>query len=212
MLSDQKQRFKMPEPQPHPAQRILGTVIELLESASYDGLQLRDVARQAHIGLGTIYKLFSSREDLIVSAIEYWMDTNTFSKLTPPGPNETLSDGLMRVFRNLFQPWERDPWMLKAFYRARSGPGGERLQLQGADAIVPLTQAVLEEGDPQYTRDIGVVLAAVAHGVMARFVAGEIDVTEMLPIIERAVFRLTANNEPLAKQASRGNTRKNSGR
>jgi TetR/AcrR family transcriptional regulator, cholesterol catabolism regulator len=210
MLSDQKQRFKMPEPTPHPTQRIIDTVIELLESEGYEGVQLRDVARQARIGLGTIYKLFSSREDLIVSAIEYWMDTNTFSQLATPAPNETLYDGLMRVFKNVFEPWERNPWMLKAFYRARSGPGGERLQLQGADAIVPLTQAVLEEGDPHYTRDIGAVLASVAHGVMARFVAGEIDVTEMLPTIERAVYRLTANNQPLAKQARPGKPRKNS--
>jgi AcrR family transcriptional regulator len=208
MLSAEKRRFQMPDPVPHPAQRILGAVIELLESGGYDAVQLRDVARRSRVGLGTIYKLFSGRDDLIVSAIEHWMDTNTYAELTPPFGGETLYDGLMRVFRNVFEPWERNPWMLRAYYRARSGPGGERLQLQAADAIVPLSRAVLADGDPEYVTDVGVILTSVAHGVIGRFAAGDIDVTEILPTLERAVVRLTTDNAPLARQMRRRTTRR----
>jgi TetR/AcrR family transcriptional regulator, cholesterol catabolism regulator len=202
MLSDEKRRFQVPDPEPHPAERILDVVIEMLQSGGYDTVQLREVARSARIGLGTIYKLFPTRDDLIVTAIEHWMDTNTYVELGQPVPHETLYDGLMRVFRYVFEPWERSPRMLEAFNRARSGPGGERLQLQGANAIVPVMRTVLERGDPAYVEDVGVVLTSVSHGLIARFAAGEIDIAEILPTLERAVFRITTNNEPAARATS----------
>jgi TetR/AcrR family transcriptional regulator, cholesterol catabolism regulator len=202
MLSDEKRRFQLPDPEPHPAERILDVVIEMLESGGYDAVQLREVARKARIGLGTIYKLFPTRDDLVVTAIEHWMDIHTYAELGQPVPGETLYDGLMRVFRDVFEPWERSPRMLKAFHRARSGPGGERLQLQGANAIVPVMRAVLEGGDPVYVEDLGAILTSVAHGLIARFAAGEVDIAEILPTLERAVFRITTNNEPAARATS----------
>ncbi len=202
MLSEEKRRFHLPEPEPHPAVRILDVVIEMLESGGYDGVQLREVARRARIGLGTIYKLFPTRDDLIVTAIEHWMDINTYAELGRAVPGETLYDSLMRVFRDLYEPWERSPRMLEAFHRARSGPGGERLQLQGANAIVPVMRAVLERGDPAYVDDVGAILTSVAHGLIARFVAREVDIAEILPTLERAVFRITTNNEPAARATS----------
>ena len=92
--------------------------------------------------------------------------------------------------------------MLEALHRARSGPGGERLQLQGANAIVPVMRAVLQRGDPVYVHDVGAVLTSVAHGLIARFAAGEVDIAEILPTLERAVFRITTNNEPAARATS----------
>jgi AcrR family transcriptional regulator len=203
MLSGEKPRFQVPEPQPHPAERILDVVVELLTSGGYEAVQLREVARQARIGLGTIYKLFPTRDDLIVTAIERWMETNTYAEVGQPVPGETLYDGLMRVFRHVFEPWERNPRLLESFHRARGGPGGERLKLQGANAIVPVMRAVLKGGDPQYLDDVGVILTSVSHGVIARFVAGELDITEILPTLERAVYRITTDNERLAGATAR---------
>ena len=148
VLSEKKLRFQLPDPEPHPAERILDVVVEMLESGGYDAVQLREVARRARIGLGTIYKLFPTRDDLIVTAIEHWMDMHTYAELAQPVPGETLYEGLMRVFRDVYEPWERSPRMLEAFHRARSGPGGERLQLQGANAIVPVMRAGAPAGRP----------------------------------------------------------------
>ena len=93
--------------------------------------------------------------------------------------------------------------MLEAHHRARSGPGGQRLQLQGLHAVEPMVKAVYAPGDPDYTDDVGVILASVVHGAIARFVNGEIAIRQILPTLERAVFRLTTNNQALAKAAGR---------
>lgn len=84
------------------------------------------------------------------------MDENRYAGLATqaPDPNESLYDGLMRVFRTIFEPWERHPDMLRAYYRARFAPGGQRLVSRGLDAVVPAAMAVLAEAEPDLVADL----------------------------------------------------------
>ena len=102
----------------------------------------------------------------------------------------------MRIFRQVFEPWEQHPRMLEAFHRARVGPGGERLQLQGMTAVEPVARAVLARTDPALAADIEVVLTTMVYGVVGRFTDGDIAITDMLPILERATYRLTLSERP----------------
>jgi TetR/AcrR family transcriptional regulator, cholesterol catabolism regulator len=102
------------------SQRILAAVLESLERGGYDGVYLQEVARTARVSLATVYKLFGTRDELIVAAMEQWMASTSYADLAPPAPEETLYDGLMRLFRRVFEPWERNPRMLEAYHRART--------------------------------------------------------------------------------------------
>jgi len=184
--------------QPQPAGAIVRAVLELLESGGYDAVQLRAVAGRAHVSLATIYKLFPTRGELIVAAMEQWMAASVYSQIAPPPPGESLYDGLMRVFRYVFGPWERSPRMLEAYHRARTGPGGQRLERQAWNAVEPAARAVLAGCDPDYVQDIELILTNMAYAVTGRCASGEIGTAEILPALERAVFRLTADNGPAA--------------
>src|SRR5689334_20605913 len=92
---------------------IVAVVQELLESGGSDAVQLREVARRAHVSLATIYRQFPTRDDLVVTAIERWMSDNSYAALTPPVGDESVYDGLMRGLRHVFEPWERNPRMLE---------------------------------------------------------------------------------------------------
>lgn len=188
-------------PQLQTADVIMREVLDLLKSGGYDAVQLREVARRAHVSLATIYKLFPTRDELIVTAMEQWMAVNSYAELAPPARDESLRDGLMRVFRYVFEPWERNPRMLAAYHRARTGPGGERLELQGMEAIELVARAVLEGGAPDYVRDVEIILTNMAYAVIGRAADGQLEPAAILPTLERAVFRLTANNEPAAAAA-----------
>jgi TetR/AcrR family transcriptional regulator, cholesterol catabolism regulator len=180
---------------------IVQVVTELLESEGYDAVQVRTVARRARVSLSTIYKFFPTRDDLIVTALGRWMEENGYSRLADPPPDMTLYEGLTWVFRQIFEPWERNPHMLRAYHRARTGPGGHRLDLQGSAAVEPVSLAMLADLDPAYAEDVGRILTYLAHAVIGQFAAGELAVEEILPVLDRAVFRLTTNNEPLAAAA-----------
>lgn len=50
--------------------RILSAAMELAERDGYDAVRLRDLASMANVALGTVYKRFSSKEDILAAALE----------------------------------------------------------------------------------------------------------------------------------------------
>lgn len=60
-----------PEPElEERARRIIETTIELAEQGGFEAVRLRDVAAHAGVAMGTLYRRFSSKEDLLVAALE----------------------------------------------------------------------------------------------------------------------------------------------
>ncbi len=184
--------------EPEPADTIVRAVLELLEDGGYDAVHLREVARRAQVSLATIYKLFATRDELIVVAVERWMAVNGCAELAPAAPGESLYDGLMRILRHVFEPWERSPRMLEVYHRAQAGPGGERLRRQAMQAIEPTALTMLARCDPDYADDVALILTHLGYAVVGSFAAQKIDITEILPILERTVHRLTTDNRTVA--------------
>jgi AcrR family transcriptional regulator len=52
------------------ARRIVETAVELAEEGGFDAVRLRDVASHAGVALGTLYRRFRSKEDLLIAALE----------------------------------------------------------------------------------------------------------------------------------------------
>jgi TetR/AcrR family transcriptional regulator, cholesterol catabolism regulator len=178
---------------------ILDAVEELLESERYDKWQLRDVAEIAKVSLATIYKHFPSRDELTVATVERWMDEHVYKPIQARAPGEPLFDALMRMFRTIFEPWERHPLVLDAFVRARSVPGGERLFAQGITSVGPMTDA-FEGLHPSDVADLGEILTNVTFGAMSRYVAGEIPVSGILQAIDRTLSWLKEPPEDVDDQ------------
>ena len=57
------------------ARRIVLAAIELAEKGGFEGVRLRDVAAHADVALGTLYRRFRSKEDLLLAALEHQMGT-----------------------------------------------------------------------------------------------------------------------------------------
>ena len=172
---------------------ILAVVADLLEAEGYDAVRLRRVAKQARVSLATIYKLFPTRDELIVATLLRWMEANAYAGIGDLAPDASLYDGIMWSLRRVFEPWERSPRMLEAYHRARTGHGGDRLDVQGLAAVMPVVRAVLKPVDPAYARDLDTILRHMAYAVVGRFADGDLAITEIMPVLQRAVFRLTAN-------------------
>ncbi len=69
--------------------RILDIVATMLETEGYDAVQLREVARRAQSSLATIYKHYSTRDELILAALNSWMDEHRYSGLDHQSPRPT---------------------------------------------------------------------------------------------------------------------------
>jgi TetR/AcrR family transcriptional regulator, cholesterol catabolism regulator len=180
-------------PQPD---RILDAVVDLLETEGYEAVQLREVARRARTSLATIYKRYTTRDELILAALERWMEVNRYSGLARPHEkDESIYAGLTRVLRTIFEPWERHPAMLEAYFRARTAPGGKKLVRRGFDTVVPAAMEALSGADADFIRDVDTIFSSVVYGLMGRFAAGEIDIAEIVPSLDRTVHYLAAGYE-----------------
>lgn len=177
----------------HGSDRILDIVADILETDGYEAVQLREVARRGRTSLATIYKRYPNRDELILAALHKWMAENRYSGLADQiaEPGESLYDGMMRVLRTIFEPWEQHPAMLTAFFRARAAPGGQEIFRRGLDVTVPAFMEVLAGVDDEFVRDLETILSTVIYGLLGRFAAGELEITEIVPGLERTVFWLT---------------------
>jgi TetR/AcrR family transcriptional regulator, cholesterol catabolism regulator len=160
--------------------RAISAVLPLLEAEGYDRIQLVDVADKARMSLATIYKYFPSRDELLVAAVERWMDENAYQ--FPPLRDEPVFEALMRVYRKIFRPWEEHPRMLEAFVRARTTAYGSRLIARGEAAVVPVLSAILSGLDP--------IITHVNYSVYTHVAAGQMKISEILPTFERTLYRI----------------------
>ncbi len=63
---------------------------------------------------------------------------------------------------------------------------------------MPVAKSILAQVDSAYAQDLELILTGVIFGFLARFTQGEIEVTEIVPGLERAVYWLTAAYESRA--------------
>ena len=178
-------------------QRIREAVVSMLETDGYDAIQMREVARRARVSLTKIYKLHGTRDELILAALDWWMRENRYAELSSytARPGESLHTALMRILRPIFEPWERHPGLLVAYFRARAAAGGETLINHGLEAVVPAAMTALADIDPEFIQDLDAILTSLVYGLLGRVAGGEIEVTAIVPAVDRTVYWMTAGYE-----------------
>ncbi|WP_395308768.1 TetR family transcriptional regulator [Mycobacterium sp. AMU20-3851] len=170
--------------------RLLDVVAEMLEVDGYDAVQLRAVARTAQVSLSTIYKRYGTRDELIMAALQHWMQRNRYADVGThsTGPGRSLHESLMQLLRPIFEPWERHPRMLTAYFRARSSTQGQKLFRFGLELVAPAGLELLADVDDEFAASLDAIVTTVIYGLLSRHSAGEIAVTDIIPILDQTVY------------------------
>ncbi|MEC9464976.1 MAG: TetR/AcrR family transcriptional regulator [Myxococcota bacterium] len=121
--------------------RIVETAVELAESGGFEAVRMRDVAAHAGVALGTFYKRFRSKEDLLVAALE--MESDRLGKRLqqkPPG-GATRLERVTNFFDLATKGLTRKPNLAKAILRAVSS-GDPELSSRVANFHSAMTQNI----------------------------------------------------------------------
>ena len=74
--------------------RIVEAAIELAEDGGFEAVRLRDLAARADVAMGTLYKRFRSKEDILIAVLEYELElVEAFMAMSPslgPTPGDRL--------------------------------------------------------------------------------------------------------------------------
>ena len=98
--------------------RILDATLTLASKGGYDAVQMRTVAEQANVALGTLYRYFPSKIHLLVSGLarEFERAQARLDRTAIPG--ETQQERMLFVLGRMTRFMQRDPMLAEAMTRA----------------------------------------------------------------------------------------------
>ena len=168
--------------------RVLEAALQLASTGGYEAVQMRDVAASAHVALGTIYRYFRSKDELLAAALVEWARSIEREVSASPPEGGTVADRVVDVLRRACRGMEREPQLAAALVTAISSPDPAVAIWQG-DLGATLLQllAVPLEGVPPSERDgIARVLSWVWFGSLLGWVNGWVNAGSAADELETA--------------------------
>jgi AcrR family transcriptional regulator len=111
----------LPRGQQERRERIVRAAISLLEHGEYDAIQMRDVAQEAAVALGTVYRYFTSKEHLYAAALLEWA-ANFPTREQSKRSGRTDEAQLRALMRRAVRAFERYPQMMRVEIVIESSP------------------------------------------------------------------------------------------
>jgi AcrR family transcriptional regulator len=164
------------------ARRIIETTIELAEEGGFEAVRLRDVASHAGVAMGTLYRRFSSKEDLLVAALE--LETRSMAERVKRKPLKGLtpSERVVGFFELATRGMLRRPNLSRAMLRASAAGEAALAQKVGVFhelmlgmVVSALRDEVVPTGAPGASdreRLLGEVLNQIWFAVMVGWSSG----------------------------------------
>ncbi|MDN5896344.1 MAG: TetR family transcriptional regulator [Nocardioides sp.] len=98
--------------------RILDATISLASGGGFDAVQMRAVADQAEVALGTLYRYFPSKIHLLVSALGREFEQTRAAMAGREIPGDTVEERVMNVLARTTTMLQKDPNLTEALTRA----------------------------------------------------------------------------------------------
>jgi AcrR family transcriptional regulator len=140
--------------------RVLDAALRLAERGGFDGVQMRDVATEANVALGTVYRYFTSKERLLLEAMVEQIGTLADRLDTDPPAGETPADRVVDVLARATASLQRHPEVTAAMVRAcgSAQPSEADMVRRVTEAMTGIITAAMHEGRPS-PRDLAVARA-----------------------------------------------------
>jgi AcrR family transcriptional regulator len=175
--------------------RILDATLALASKGGYEAVQMRTVAEQANVALGTLYRYFPSKIHLLVSGLarEFERTQEKLDRTSIPG--DTPYQRMIFVLGRMTRTMQRDPLLTEAMTRAFmfADPSAAAEVNTVAAAMERILIRAMHEGEPTaddaaIARIIGDVwLSSLVAWVTRRASAN--DVTSHLELAARLLLR-----------------------
>lgn len=168
--------------------RLIDAAFELGAEGGYEAVQMRDVSVTANVALATIYRYFSSKDDLLAAAMTEWTGRLRARVAQSPPRGDTPADRMVDVLHRACKAMERQPKLSEALVRALSSPdagvreSGAEVQRQ----IASMGDSILVDFSPELKADILAALGHVWYSTLVSWANGRRDFGSVMTELERA--------------------------
>jgi len=98
--------------------RIVDAAVDLAEKGGFEAVRLRDVAEKSDVALGTLYKYFRSKEDILLFALNEEVERLENTLVSRPETSGTERQRAVEFFRRSTRALSRRPQLARAMVRA----------------------------------------------------------------------------------------------
>jgi AcrR family transcriptional regulator len=175
--------------------RILDATITLAAQGGFDAVQMRGVAEQADVALGTLYRYFPSKIHLLVSALgrEFERAESRLDGRAIEG--DSASERVIHVLRLTTRGLQGDPHLTEALTRAfmfADSSVATEIHTVGMQLTSMLTKAMHPERTDLTDDDVAIarVIGDVWLSALVAWVTGRATANETAAHMERAVHLL----------------------
>jgi len=177
--------------------RVIDATLGLAAGGGFDAVQMRDVAAEAGVALGTVYRYFESKERLLLEAnLEQVEELRLLLAARPPA-GEHAVDRVVDVLRRAAHNQTRQPEATAAMVRAL---GSARPEESDAVARVSeamtriITRAMHEDAPSERDRAVARILSQVWLSSLIGWVGGVDGPEVMGEDLERAARMLITDD------------------
>ncbi len=130
--------------------RILDATLVLAAKGGYDAVQMRTVADQADVALGTLYRYFPSKIHLLVSGLAREFERAQDRLDRTPIPGDSPYERMLYVLGRVTRAMQREPMLTEAMTRAFmfADPGAANEVNTVARLMERMLTKAMHDGEP----------------------------------------------------------------
>lgn len=175
-------------------QRLLDAAVALAAEGGYDAVQMRDVAARAGVALGTLYRHYTSKDQLLLATLAREAAALRERLVQRPARGATPAARVSDVLRRASRALEREPALTKAMLTAMSSTDEDTVDAKfQVDVTLRAIVADAVDGETvQDLDDIVHVLGSVWFAELSYWCAGLAEKSSMGDNLARAATLLLA--------------------
>ncbi len=148
--------------------------MDLALEGGYEAVQMRDVATQAGVAMGTVYRYFSSKDHLLAAAAVYWVEQLEVRLSTKPAFGATPAERVTEVLGRALRVLARQPQLGTAVFAALSSPepAAVESQMQISSIMESIVSKAIGEPAPAGVEERSRMIGHVWYSAMTGWVNG----------------------------------------
>jgi AcrR family transcriptional regulator len=173
-------------------QRVVDGAFFLMRSRDYDEIQVKDVAEEANVALGTVYNYFSSKDHLFAEVLIAWAATLGPSISRNPLRGTSDVERLTEVFHRSVRAFQRQPHLarLVATLETSSDPFATEILARLGETTTKVYVEAIHDVDDDTARAIVRVVDDVLASGLRSWVAGHMPITEVYDRLTESIALL----------------------
>jgi AcrR family transcriptional regulator len=170
-------------------QRIIDAGLTLLERGEYERIQIKDVAEEADVALGTLYHYFSSKEHLFAEVLVKWAATLRSSLVRHPPQGLTPREKLTEALHRSVRAFQHQPQLARliASLELSSDPFATEILERMDQTTSSVYMELLEGVEPRQARTIVRTIDAVLDSQLRAWSAGRLPITGVYDSLSESI-------------------------